>query len=111
MAIYEEVLKAGAHPIVNISLAGQSAAFYKHSSDAQLEWISPVSEWMVDNVDARIAVGAAVNTRELSGVAPERQTLRQAATGELMARAMKRSAEGAYRWCYTLFPTNAYAAE
>ncbi|HEY8082729.1 MAG TPA: aminopeptidase [Solirubrobacterales bacterium] len=111
MAIYEEVLKAGGNPIVNVSLAGQAAMFYKHSSDAQLEWISPVAEWMVDNVDARIAVGASVNTRELSGIAPERQTLRQAATGELMARAMKRSAEGSYRWCYTLFPTNAYASE
>ena len=42
---------------------------------------------------------------------PERQTRRQAATGELMARAMERSAEGSFRWCYTLFPTSAYASE
>jgi len=28
-----------------------------------------------------------------------------------MARAMKRSAEGDFRWCYTLFPTSAYASE
>ena len=28
-----------------------------------------------------------------------------------MARAMERSAEGAFRWCYTLFPTSAYASE
>ena len=24
---------------------------------------------------------------------------------------MKRSAEGEFRWCYTLFPTSAYASE
>ena len=24
---------------------------------------------------------------------------------------MERSAEGDFRWCYTLFPTNAYASE
>ena len=42
---------------------------------------------------------------------PERQTRRQAATGELMARAMERSAEGDFRWCYTLYPTSAYASE
>ena len=59
----------------------------------------------------RIAVGASTNTRELSAVPPERQTRRQAATGELMKRAMERSAEGTYRWCYTLFPTHAYASE
>jgi aminopeptidase len=28
-----------------------------------------------------------------------------------MSRAMKRSAEGSYRWCYTLYPTAAYASE
>ena len=66
---------------------------------------------MVDNADVRISVGASTNTRELSAVPPERQTRRQAATGELMNRAMKRSAEGSYRWCYTLYPTAAYASE
>ena len=28
-----------------------------------------------------------------------------------MGRAMERSAKGEFRWCYTLFPTNAYASE
>ncbi len=111
LAVYEEVLKAGANPILNVSLEGQAASYYKHAGDAQLEWISPVAEWMVDNADVRIAIGASANTRELSAVPPERQTRRQAATGELLARAMERSASGDYRWCYTLYPTNAYASE
>jgi aminopeptidase len=111
LAIYEEVLLAGAHPIMNVALDGQSAIYYKRASDAQIEWISPTSEWLLDNVDVRIAVGASTNTRELSGIPPERQMLRQAATGELMGRAMERSAKGEFRWCYTLFPTNAYASE
>jgi len=111
LAVYEEVLKAGAHPVMNVALDGQIAAYFKQASDAQLEWISPFAEWMVDNADARIAIGASTNTRELSGVAPERQTLRQSVTGDLMARAMKRSAEGEFRWVYTLFPTSAYASE
>jgi aminopeptidase len=111
LAVYEEVLKAGAHPILNVSLEGQSAAYFKHAGDDQLDWVSPVAEWMVDNVDVRIAVGASTNTRELSAVPPERQTRRQTATGDLMARAMTRSAEGSFRWCYTLYPTSAYASE
>ena len=77
LAVYEEVRKAGAHPILNVSLDGQGAAYYKHASDAQLDWISPVSEWLLDNVDVRIAIGASTNTRELSGVPPQRQTRRQ----------------------------------
>ena len=110
-AVYEEVLKAGANPILNMSLDGQAATYFKHAGDAQLDWVSPVAEWMVENVDVRISVGASTNTRELSAVPPERQTRRQAAMGELMGRAMERSAEGAFRWCYTLFPTGAYASE
>ncbi len=111
LAVYEATLKAGGLPILNVAVEGQAASYFKLASDAQLDWVSPLSEWMVDEADVRIAVGASTNTRELSAIPPERQTRRQTATGELMTRAMKRSAEGAYRWCYTLFPTAAYAAE
>jgi aminopeptidase len=111
LAVYEEVLKAGAHPILNVSLDGQAASYFRHASDDQIDWVSPVSEWLLDNADVRIAVGASSNTRELSGVPPERQTRRQRATGELLSRAMERSAKGEFRWVYTLFPTNAYASE
>jgi aminopeptidase len=111
LAVYEEVLKAGAHPLLNVSLDGQVAAYYKHASDAELDWVSPVAEWLLENADVRIAIGAANNTRELSAVPPQRQTRRQTATGELLGRAMERSAKGEFRWCYTLYPTNAYAAE
>src|SRR4051795_12719530 len=45
-AIYEEVLRAGAHPIVNMSLEGQAATYYKHAGEQQLEWVSPVAEWL-----------------------------------------------------------------
>ena len=110
-AVYEEVLKAGAFPIVNMSLEGQAATYFKHASDRQIEWVSPVSQWLVENADVRIAVGASTNTRELSAVPPERQTKRQSAMGKLMARSMERSADGSFRWCYTLFPTSAYASE
>jgi aminopeptidase len=111
LAVYEEVLKAGGNPVLNVALDGQIAAYFKHASDQQLEWISPFAEWMVDHADVRIAIGATTNTRELSGVPPERQSLRQSVTGDLMQRAMKRSADGDFRWVYTIFPTSAYASE
>jgi aminopeptidase len=110
-AIYEEVLRAGGNPIVQAAMEGQSAAYFELASDAQLEWISPVAEWAVENADVRFAVMASENTRALSQVPPERQAMRQAATQRLMKRAMERSAEGTYRWALTLFPTHAYASE
>ena len=51
------------------------------------------------------------NTRELSGVDPERQTKRRAATRELMEKMMQRTADGESPLGLTLFPTHAYAAE
>ena len=110
-AVYEEVLRAGGNPIVQMAMEGQSSAYFEFASDAQLEWVSPLAEWAVDNADVRIAVMASQNTRALSQVPPERQTKRQAATQHLMKRAMERSAEGSYRWALTLFPTHAYASE
>jgi aminopeptidase len=106
-AVYEEVLRAGGNPIVNMALEGQSATYFEHASDPQLDWISPIAEWAVENADVRIAVMASQNTRALSQVPPERQAKRQAATQRLMKRAMDRSAEGTYRWALTLFPTHA----
>jgi aminopeptidase len=110
-AVYEEVLKAGGNPIVQMALAEQQSAFFDHASEAQLDWVSPTSEWIVENADVRIAVMASENTRALSQVPPERQTRVQAARQHLMKRMMERSAEGSYRWALTLFPTNAYASE
>ena len=111
VAVYEEVLRAGGHPIVAMSFEEQSATYLRHASDAQLEWISPVARWVVEECDCNIAVGAETNTRELSQVPPQRQSKRRAATRSLMETSRKRAAEGAYRWVYTLFPTPAYASD
>jgi aminopeptidase len=110
-AVYEEVLRAGGQPIVTLAFRGQQAAYFEHASDAQLDWVSPLASWTADQADCRIAIIADTNTRELSGVPPERQQRRRAATRELMEKTMRRSAEGSYRWCLTLFPTEAYAAD
>jgi aminopeptidase len=110
-AVYEQVLEAGGHPVLAMSFDGQPATYFRAASDAQLEWVSPLSRWAAEEADCRIAIGAEQNTRQLSGVPPERQTKRQSVTKELMLKAMRRSAEGAYRWVYTLYPTNAYASD
>jgi aminopeptidase len=110
-AVYEEVLAAGGHPVVSLSFEGQAAAYYRGGSDEQLRWVSPVSEWAAEEVDCRIAIGADTNTRQLSGIDPARQRLRDEATRHLMQRTMQRAAEGGHRWVYTLYPTNAYASD
>ncbi|TMK70971.1 MAG: aminopeptidase [Actinobacteria bacterium] len=110
-AVYEEALRAGANPIIAMSFNGQSSAYFRNASDAQLDWISPTARWESEECDANIVIGAETNTRELSQIPPERQARRRAATRELMETTLRRSAEGDFRWVYTLFPTAAYASD
>jgi aminopeptidase len=111
LAVYEEVVKVGGLPIVEMIMEGQAAAYFKHAKDAQLDWVSPTAMWAAENSDVRIRLMAEENTRALSGVEPELQTRRQAAAKPLMETMMRRTAAGQFRWSLTLFPTHAYAAE
>jgi len=110
-AVYEEALRAGANATVALSMEGQAATYFRHASDAQLEWVSPIARWEAEECDANIVIGADTNTRELSQVPPERQAKRRAATRALMETTMRRSADGSFRWVYTLYPTPAYASD
>jgi aminopeptidase len=111
LAVYEEIVKAGGLPLVELMMEGQAAAFYKYANERQLDWLSPTAMWAAEHADARIRLMADENTRALSGVDPERQTRRQATAKPLMETMMRRTAAGEFRWSLTLFPTHAYAAE
>jgi aminopeptidase len=110
-AVYEEVLRAGGLPVVNLTMEEQAPAFYKLADEDQLDWMPPPARWVVEEADVRIRIMADANTRALSGVDPARQTRRQRAFKPLMEKMMSRTAAGEFRWALTLFPTQAYAAE
>jgi aminopeptidase len=110
-AVYEEVLRAGGLPILQLSTEGAAAAFYDLASNEQLDWIPPTAEWAAENADVRISIMADANSRELSQADPKKQTRVQRARRSLMDTAMRRSASGEYRWSLTLFPTHSYAGE
>ena len=110
-AVYEEVLRAGGHPVFNMSTEDAMAAFYDIASDDQLDWVAPTAKWAVEEADVRIALMADTNTRALSQTDPARQTRAQKARKPLMETSMARAAAGEHRWALTLFPTQAYAAE
>ena len=69
-SVYEHVLTAGGPPIVQMSFEGQQATYFSRATDAQLEWVSPPSKWAAEEADVSIAIGADLNTRELSQVPP-----------------------------------------
>jgi aminopeptidase len=110
-AVYEEVLRAGGHPVFQITPEGAQAAFYELAGDDQLDFIAPPQRWTYAESDVRIAIMAEANTRALTRSDPAKQARAQKARKPLLESAMKRSAEGTHRWALTLFPTHAFAAE
>jgi aminopeptidase len=73
LSIYEEVLRAGGLPILNMSPEEGTASFFQLASDKQLEWIAPTAEWTTENADVSIFVIADDNPRALSRVDPAKQ--------------------------------------
>jgi len=110
-SVYEEVLRAGGLPIMQLTTEEAPAAFLRLASVEQLVWVPPTAQWAVDNADVRIAIMADANARALSQADPRRQSRSQQARKGLMETSMRRSAAGEYRWALTLFPTHAYASE
>lgn len=110
-ALYEEALRAGAHPVVLMSPQRAQSAFFALASEEQLDHVSPVARQLAEQADVRIRVLSSANPRELSEVEPELQVRRQRATEELMELIMSRSAAGAMRWAVCQFPTPGYAGE
>jgi aminopeptidase len=110
-AVYEEILRAGGLPIVQMTPEQAQSAFFELAGDEQLDWVPPTATWAAENADVRIAILGDENTRALSQADPKKQARAQQARRALMETSMRRAAEGEYRWSVTLFPTHAYASE
>ena len=111
LAVYEEVIKAGGHPLVINQVPGTQEIFYKYASDEQLDYVSPVVKQVMETFDASIAIWTDYNTRKLSGADPQRMSRNRKAQTELMKINMQRAAEGSLKWTLTVYPNNAMAQE
>jgi aminopeptidase len=110
-AAYREVLAAGAHAYTNVSLDALQEIFFKQATDEQLRFLSPVSEFEVERIDAQLGIWAHYNTRSLTGVNPTRQAARREATRPILQRFFDRAGKGELRWVGTQYPTNADAQD
>jgi aminopeptidase len=111
LAVYEEAIKAGAHVFVEQRMPGAEEIFYKYATDEQLEYVSPIRDVIIDTFDAELYIDAEHNSRSLSGIDGARLARSRKAGAELFNRKMKRTADGSYRWCVTVYPTNAMAQD
>ncbi len=110
-AAYKEAILAGAHPVVMVGSPNTQEIFFKHASQEQLEYVSPVEKYVMENYDAFLNIMASFNTKSLSGVDPKRIAVNRRATAELQKMFMERAGKGELSWVLTGFPTNAAAQD
>jgi aminopeptidase len=109
--IVRAALAAGAIPHVRASVQGVDETYLAAAGDAQLDHLPAYALEEMDTIDARIAIHAAWNTRELSGIDPAKLSRRSRAAQPVMGRFMERSAAGDLRWCVTAYPCDAFAQD
>jgi aminopeptidase len=110
-AIYEKVLVAGGHPFVIIGSDAMEEAFYRCASAAQLGYTSPVSQFIIENIDVSFGLWAEENTKGMSRVDPAKQALVSQARQPISKRFMERAGTKELRWTGTLYPTPASAQD
>lgn len=111
LAVYEETVKAGAYVFVDQRIPGADEIYYKHASDDQLDYVSPIRQIIADTFDASLYIEALHNSRSLAGIDGSRLARARKADAPLFNKFMQRSADGSYRWCLTVYPTHAMAQD
>ncbi len=111
--VYRLAVNKGAHPFLELAPEGFSEIFFKEAPEESLDWVSPVAEFVVENIDVDLAFFGSENSYSLAGVDPARQARFQKARRGLADRYMERSftgeVESRLRWCGTLMPNNSHA--
>lgn len=111
LAVFKEAVKAGAHIFIDQRMPGAEEIFFRYASDEQLDYISPLRQLVIETFDAELYIEAEHNSRSLSGIDGSRIARTRKAGAGLFGKKMKRSADGSYRWCLTVYPTHAMAQD
>ena len=56
--VYREALRAGGHPIPQISLPSLTSIKLREANEEQLTWISPADRVLISQADATLAIGS-----------------------------------------------------
>lgn len=111
LAVYQYVLKAGGNAFFRMWPTGSDEVFFKYASDEQLDFLNPLSQWIIENIDVDIALLAESNTKALTSVDPGRMARAQKASAPISKRFMERQGSGELRWTLTQHPSQASAQD
>ncbi|HIE10061.1 MAG TPA: aminopeptidase [Kiritimatiellae bacterium] len=104
-AVYLELIRAGAFPVVRMAPAALNEIFLRFGRRHHFTTVTAYHRAFVRTVDASIRIASSPNTRALSRVDPRRQALLVKTHRTLRDRLLKKP------WVLTLYPTQAYAQD
>src|SRR5581483_3718415 len=107
--VYREILRTGAHPELQLEMDEADEIYLKEASEEQLNFVSPLKQLINERFDRLLYIDADTNTRRLTRIDPKRSAQVRKAHDATMTIWSQRAARGEMRWCYTQYPTNAYA--
>lgn len=113
-AIYVEILKAGAHPYLDIGIEGTNELLYKYASEEQLLYHDDVHTYIYKEFDCLIMIKAEYNTKKMSLIDPKKIAKRCGSEQrkEQQKIVYERESKDELRICgYLPFPCNAFAQE
>ncbi|MDH5451479.1 MAG: aminopeptidase [Candidatus Bathyarchaeota archaeon] len=108
--VYKECLLNDAYPLIMPKLDVEYT-FFKYAKDHQLKFVSPLSKFLIENIDISITIWSEPNPKKLSNVDPAKIKVSSASRRELMDIFTKRVADGTLRWTLFPYPINAQAQE
>jgi aminopeptidase len=105
LELQRAILEREGWPHFRVELPGQGRAFYEHARDRHLDDFPDLALTEAKKVDCVLGIQAPSDVRELVGVDPERIARLARARRPVREATMKK------RWCSTLWPTDALAAQ
>ncbi|OGD62376.1 hypothetical protein A2215_02965 [Candidatus Berkelbacteria bacterium RIFOXYA2_FULL_43_10] len=72
LALYKEVLYAGGHPGLRLSLPGMAPIFYKYAKEHHIKKYPAAFDFQVKDADKYIGIDTSSNTKELSSADPKK---------------------------------------
>ncbi len=116
-ACFREILVAGGHPHLFISLAGQTTytgiddLFLQYAQEDQLDYPATFYELTYKEFESRIRIQSVSNSKLLMEADKSKLSQRTRAISGVTKVQFARGAKNEFKWVTTLFPTNAYAQD
>jgi len=114
--LYIQILEKGGHPHLMVALPGtmpfsQDEMYLTYANDTQLDFVPTFYKLAYEQFEGRIRVHSATNTKGTSNIDPAKSARRNKATSVITEAQFRRGATDEFKWCTTLYPTEAYAQD